>query len=285
MTKKNSYFENEWLDIREPVDARSRSSRLADAAGDWLARYAPNPVPILDLGAGSGANLRYLAPRWAMPQCWTLIDHDAELLSRAAGNTTHHAPDASIEVTTRTSDLTDALGDLPAGGLVTAAALFDLVTADWVETLSRACRTADCAVLFALSVDDQVRVIDNASSSPDMAAVTRDRDVLARVAAHQKSDKGMGRALGPEAPAKLRESLTAAGYHVFSAVTPWRIDSDDAALGSAAINEWAAAATAEAPATRAENETWAAHRRADLTAGRCTLEIGHQDVLGLPIEQ
>lgn len=281
MAKKDSFFEHNWLSLREPVDACSRSLRLAGAAGDWLARYAPHPVSILDLGAGSGANMRYLAPCWPMPQRWTLLDHDAELLSRHAMN---KAPDTSIEITTRTSDLTDAFNRLPERGLVTAAALFDLVTAEWADALGRACRTANCAVLFALSVDGRICITDNATPSPDSTIASRDEDVLARVFAHQKGDKGMGCALGAEAPAKLRESLATAGYHVFSAVTPWRIDSNNALLGNALIDGWATAATAQAPTTHAENEAWAERRRADLSAGRCTLEIGHQDLLGLPIE-
>jgi cyclopropane fatty-acyl-phospholipid synthase-like methyltransferase len=49
-----------WLRLREPADADARSVALARA----VARHAGahDPVRVLDLACGTGANLRYLAP-------------------------------------------------------------------------------------------------------------------------------------------------------------------------------------------------------------------------------
>jgi hypothetical protein len=73
-----SGFEPRWLELREPADARAR----AEGAIDTLlrARAGVGPLGILDLGAGTGANLRYLAPRLGGRQQWLLLDRDRRLL-------------------------------------------------------------------------------------------------------------------------------------------------------------------------------------------------------------
>ena len=74
-------FAPDWLALREPVDHRSRAQTLlpllqtAWSANGW--------TRILDLGSGTGSNIRYQGPRLIGPQEWTLLDHDAELLAQA----------------------------------------------------------------------------------------------------------------------------------------------------------------------------------------------------------
>ncbi|MBS3744804.1 MAG: class I SAM-dependent methyltransferase, partial [Wenzhouxiangellaceae bacterium] len=76
-------FEADWLSLREAADAAARDPDLVGRASAWLADR-PRPLAITDLGAGSGANPRFLAPRLPGPQRWRLVDHDAGLLARAA---------------------------------------------------------------------------------------------------------------------------------------------------------------------------------------------------------
>ena len=55
-----SAFPADWLDLREPVDHRSRNQALAQA----LARHFDGwrPLTVVDLGCGTGSNLRATAP-------------------------------------------------------------------------------------------------------------------------------------------------------------------------------------------------------------------------------
>ena len=72
-----SAFSAEWLAMREPVDARSRSAALVRR----LRNDAPRSTRrIVDLATGTGANLRYLAPRLGGDQDWLLVDNDGALL-------------------------------------------------------------------------------------------------------------------------------------------------------------------------------------------------------------
>ena len=58
-----SDFSAGWLALREPADRAARSSRLARAIADVLADIAE--LRVLDLAAGTGANMRYLSEQLA----------------------------------------------------------------------------------------------------------------------------------------------------------------------------------------------------------------------------
>ncbi len=78
-----SDFSPEWLDLRETADVRARSSDVADAVA---ARFAlRDELRVLDLGSGTGANLRAIASLLPTRQTWKLVDHDPALLARAKG--------------------------------------------------------------------------------------------------------------------------------------------------------------------------------------------------------
>src|SRR5947209_11926119 len=84
-----------WLALRAPADSAARSAALTQAI---VAALPPDrPVRILDLGSGTGSNVRYLSPRLPGPQHWLLVDRDPELLSEATG----HSADCEIEVLSR----------------------------------------------------------------------------------------------------------------------------------------------------------------------------------------
>jgi hypothetical protein len=72
-------FDGDWLDLREPHDAAARNMELAEL----LAASLPARPRILDLGAGTGSLLRWLGHFIGRAQSWTLVDSDAELISRA----------------------------------------------------------------------------------------------------------------------------------------------------------------------------------------------------------
>src|SRR5437899_1031226 len=68
-----------WLALREPADVAARSALLTREVVDAIGRH--HPLSILDLGAGTGSNLRYLAGRLPAPQRWLLVDRDPTLLA------------------------------------------------------------------------------------------------------------------------------------------------------------------------------------------------------------
>jgi hypothetical protein len=256
-----SDFTADWLDLREPIDAASRSMRLTRDVAAILPRY--RAIDILDLGAGTGANVRYLAGKLPLPQRWMLVDRDERLLSRA-----------SKAWASRCLDLKHAVLDaslFSGRALVTASALLDLASEAWLQALVARCREAGAAVLFALTYDGRM----------DFApAELEDEAMCELVNQHQRTDKGLGPAEGPAAVARASELFTAAGYYVEREASDWELTPESHELQRQLIAGWADAAVATAPDQSAAVADWRARRIAHVDAGRSQLIVGHKDLAG-----
>src|SRR5262249_24266661 len=90
-----SAFSAAWLDLREPVDHRSRDPALAEQLGHYLTGAGPSTVD--DLGCGTGSNLRATAPLLGPEQHWTLVDQDQVLLDTAVARLSAWADRAARE--------------------------------------------------------------------------------------------------------------------------------------------------------------------------------------------
>jgi hypothetical protein len=263
-------FSADWLALREPSDARARSAALTAAVLDRLAGVTE--LRILDLAAGTGANVRYLAGCLTgdrRSRYWLLADNDAALLARAP---MHIGPYDRVE--TRLVDLAgafDPAADNLCDGrdLVTASALLDLVSERWLQALARRCRDARAAVLFALTYDGGVRC------SPEESDDETVRELVNR---HQRIDKGFGPALGPEASELASSAFAALGYEVQRARSDWRLAADVPELQSRLIDGWAEAAETIAPERAARFRDWRARRLAHVAAGQSRLTVGHEEL-------
>ena len=282
-------FDPAWLALREPVDHRSRAAAAASLLAAAWGRHGWSRV--VDLGSGTGSNLRYLAPRLPGVQHWTLVDRDADLLGRAS------APEGVERLTCLTVDLADSLAAIADCGaqVVTGSALLDLVSRTWLERLIDRCREAGRAAYFALTYDGSVQW-HAAADDPRADDDPDDGPVRRAVNAHQRRDKGFGPALGPMAGLTAETAFRGAGYRVWSMRSPWRLGPQDAPLARALVDGWEAAAveTAEGEAGRnpsgsvptgpdpAAIRSWAGRRRATIDSGRFGLTVGHLDLLALP---
>jgi SAM-dependent methyltransferase len=248
-------FSADWLALRDPADRAARDGVLArQAAG--AAGAAP---VIVDLGCGTGATWRALAPLLPKGARWRFVDNDPALLAIASA-----AAGDGAEVVE--ADLGD-LDTLPLQGatLVTASALLDLMPEDWLTAL--ACKLT-VPFYAALSYDGQMHWSEE---DPRDAAVT------AAFNRHQRTDKGLGPALGPDAADRATAILREAGFEVLTAESPWQLGPDMAPL-QRELTDGIAQAAAEAGA--AEALSWGHDRHA--AADRTGCRIGHLDLLALP---
>lgn len=272
-------FSADWLRQREPFDraARDEAARGLHLAARLraMAPAAGTPWRVIDLGCGTGANQRWLAPRLGGAQQWLVVDHDAALLRRWPSGLC--GPGFEVSIVSRQMDLARHLATLPwhAAHLVTASALLDLVSADWLQRLVSHAAAARAAMLFTLNVDGRH---DWEPGDPLDSTVGR------LFAQHQRRDKGFGPALGAAAVSALRRALQRSGYRVFSAASDWRIHSLESApagaLQHALIDGIAQAACEQAPASLAALEAWRQRRHAQAASG--SLRVGHVDLLALP---
>jgi hypothetical protein len=248
-------FAADWLALRAPADDRARDAGLVAALADWA---GGRPIDVVDLGAGSGATMKALHA--ALPGArWRLIDDDPALLALAATAGAR----LGLSVETRRIDLARELSAAlaPPPALVTASAFFDLAGAAWIERFADAAAGAGAAVYAALTYDGR-----EAWSPPH----PEDAAVHARFLTDMRRDKGLGPALGAEAGPFLAGALSARGYRVATADTPWRLEAPRDAAMIAALADGCADAGDASPG-------WRAARRAAERA-----EIGHLDVLALP---
>ena len=265
-----SAFTADWLELRAPADTTARSRQLTDALINLCT--SKNSLRIVDLCAGSGANMRYLAPRFRQKQHWLLLDNDRTLLARAVSSPGD--PDL-ISCESQCCDLARTLDRLDLSGvdIVTASATMDLVSADWFDRLAERCLGARSVLLFVLSYDG--RIIFDPVDSLDTAV----RDLFNR---HQVTDKGFGPALGPTAPRYMVDRLQALGYRVETATSDWCLGEDQAGLQDAVIAGYADAASENAPEESSEIGDWRRRRLTALAAGRARLVVGHVDLLAYP---
>src|SRR5215207_3572283 len=194
----------EWLLLREPADAAARSAELTERLG----RHVPaaGRLVIHDLGGGSGAMGRWLAPRLPGPQHWVVHDRDAHLLELAVADA--RGP-ASVTVEGRRSDITCLTpGDLAGAGLITASALLDLLTADELVRMLHAC--TGLPMLLALTVVGRVTL---------RPAHALDEPIGAAFDAHQRR----GGLLGPDAVAAAVHALRGTGAELDMRPSPWRL--------------------------------------------------------------
>lgn len=282
-------FDPAWLRLREPADARARDKGLALQ----LHRSRPAPWRIVDLGSGTGANGRWLAPRLGGSQDWRLIDGDERLLAHAAvrfgawarrrgsllrrmrnGAVSIDGPGFEAICRPKRLDLrADLRRTLTGAHLVTASALLDLVAEDWLAALVAACRERNAACLFALTYDG---TMNWSPAEPGDAAIVRWFN------AHQRRAKGFGPALGPTAGDRAIALLRQAGYRVSVAATPWRLTAGERDLQRALLDGIAAAAREQEPTAYADIDAWASRRGVWISKGLATATVGHLDILALP---
>ncbi|SMF11943.1 Methyltransferase domain-containing protein [Tistlia consotensis] len=259
-------FSADWLSLREPVDARSRDRGLRRLLATWVPERGG--LRVLDLGCGSGANLRALAPSLGIGQRWTAFDHDAALLERLPRRASGEG--WSAEVATQLGEL-DGF-DWPSADLVTASALLDLVSERWLERLIR--RHAGAAFHFALSVDGRIDLAPrHAADGPVFETFVRDL----------QRPKGLGPALGPTAPAVAERVLREAGLQVAGAASDWILDPEDGALVEAWLRGVAAADLVREEVEETALKDWLDSHLGDLRDGRLRLRVGHRDLLALPL--
>jgi SAM-dependent methyltransferase len=265
-----SGFSAGWLAMREPYDQAARNRVVLDAVATAFAD-AP-AAAVTDLGCGTGATLRAMAPRLPARQSWRLVDSDKALLDKVLLEGVATIP-AGVSVTTVVADLAGAiepaLGDCD---LVTTSALLDLVSAAWLDRLVDSLARLAHPFYAALSYDGAVVMLP---------ACRYDGEVIAAVNRHQRTDKGFGPALGPDAARTAPERLRAAGFTLVEGRSDWQFGADDRAIQKEMLAGWAGAAR-EIGVDPAIIEQWLGERRDHVTAGRSQMQVGHIDFFATP---
>lgn len=252
-------FSSEWLSLRAEADERARNRELAKR----LEQHFGNSkgLRVLDLGSGAGANMRLTSQLLGRDQHWILTDNDADLLGQI---------DAEDGVTFETHQVDlaremEAVLDGPFD-LITASAFFDLVGKSLIEEIVTATARTGAAFYTVLTYDGEEEWTP---------AHPADEAVHSAFLADQRSDKGLGAALGPEATSALAAAFAAKGYTTFQAKSDWDLSNSRDADLIAALADGTSDAIRDKVGSIA-NDWKQARRTAE------TVRIGHLDLLALP---
>jgi SAM-dependent methyltransferase len=277
-------FSAEWLALREPADHAALNPEVRAALS---AHFAGVPeVRVMDLGCGAGSNLRGTFAALPDRQFWTLVDYDPKLLAAARDRLGSWADAASADgdslklvkdgktlvVSFLQADLSG--GDLAAlfagQHLITAAALFDLVSVGRIEAVAAAIAAAGQTFMTVLTYDGHTRWTP---AHPADAAI---RDAFN---AHQRTDKGFGTAAGPGGTSALAKAFYNRGYRVLRGTSPWLVDDRYGPLRAKLDKGFAGAAMETGRVDASLAEAWIAAR---LVAKDAVSVIGHEDLLAVP---
>ena len=263
-------FSAAWLDLREPYDLRARNPAVLSALA---AAVADRPsIAIVDIACGTGATLRAISSRLPRWQSWRVVDNDLDLLARAAASESAARRDVAAVAIDIARDLEAALSE-PLD-LVTASALLDLVSANWLALLAREIARRGLWIYAALTYDGRI------AFEP---ADRFDDEIVSAVNRHQRLDKGFGPALGPTAALEALASFKALGYVVAEGKSDWTFGPPDCAIQVELIGGWAAAARESGDLATADIDGWLARRRELISAGRSSSSVGHVDFFARPI--
>lgn len=255
----------DWLAAREPLDARCRSAELAIR---FVEALAPETV-VVDLGCGTGANLRYLLRHLPAGQRWLAIDQDPRLLAIAASS----LPNARGRC--EPLDLATSLVSVPSGPgfAVSASAFLDLTSPEWLAEF--AVQLRETPVLIAMTT----------AGLPEFAPAEEEDAAIGRVLGqHQQSNHGFGAAAGMEASSCLAARLRDQGCRVTLAATDWQLATDQAADDAAMVERMVRgiARRVRAMSAAIPIDAWEARRLAQRLRGQLRLTVPHLDLLSLP---
>ena len=106
-----------------------------------------------------------------------------------------------------------------------------------------------------------------------------DAAVAELVNRHQRTDKGFGPALGPDAVPALRRLLADAPGELLVERSDWRLGPGDREIQSALLAGYAEAAASISPSLAAEIAAWRDRRARLVAEGASGLTVGHLDLL------
>ncbi|MCX2724247.1 class I SAM-dependent methyltransferase [Roseibium salinum] len=263
-----SGFSSQWLALREPLDLAARNG---DVEAAFLDRLPAGPVRILDLASGAGSTPAALDDKFRQRACWLLSDHDPDLLEVAGLRWREAAPG---RVALRQVDLASDLETLPFADVdaVTTSAFLDLVSEDFLRRLAGQLVKAGKPFLASLTYDGRAEFKPPAALDTDLCRALND---------DQRTDKGFGPALGPDAADRAIELFEAMGYRVVRGTSDWRTGPGSDGFLREFLSGWVRVGR-RAGLEEAALEAWWQDRQGQIAARRLSVTVGHIDFAAFP---
>ncbi|UXS05290.1 class I SAM-dependent methyltransferase [Agrobacterium tumefaciens] len=262
-----SGFDKNWLELREPADCAARAKPLLERVRQHL-NARPQPRLIMDIGCGTGSTYRTLSPLLPTYR-WKLVDYAPALLEEA-----HRRIGSNENIEFRCQDLNRFDETLLDGvTIVTASALFDLCSTDFSELFLERLASRQIGLYAALNYDGVMKW-----------SITHplDEQVVEDFNRHQRSDKGFGPALGPDATAYLSTLCKTSGFTVITADSAWRLGPSSAELQREFLAGLQRPILEIGNVDEASFKDWLDFRGLKIGMDGSLCIVGHTDFLALP---
>ncbi|MBO3761776.1 class I SAM-dependent methyltransferase [Ciceribacter sp. L1K22] len=261
-----SGFDKDWLALREPADHAARHAGLVGSLATHLAKRQTRSI--MDIGCGTGSTWRGLNSR--LPGIdWLLLDYDETLLKEASRRI-----GTDNRVRFRQHDLNDLDGlPLEGIGVMTASAVFDLCSEDFCRTVADRLAASGTGLYAALNYDGIMRWSVTHPLDEQMVGFFND---------HQRTDKGFGRALGPDATDCLVRVFKAKGFDVKVEDSPWVLDATFGDLQRELLKGLRQPILEISGTAEDRVDEWLAYRMDAITEPGSSSRVGHKDLLALP---
>lgn len=235
----DTHFATDWLHERYRFDVAARNPEVEAACLQYFAQQ--DAINIIDIGAGTGANVVYLAEKLPQSQQWALVELNPTLLKYARARLTTWAIAKGYSVTETGNSLRlkreskhialhfikgsflelPKLLQLKDYHLVTASAVFDLLSKEMLQTLVQTFHKNRLAFLTTLNYESM-------SYLPTDAA---DEYWIDLYEAHMQRQQAFGQALGPNCGTYLETCFaTLSNEQLLRAPSRWQIEPTDTAM-------------------------------------------------------
>lgn len=273
----------EWLVLRYPLDVAARSQVLEAEA---LVRLPlTRELRILDLGAGTGANLVYYAPRLISGALWWLVDRDTVLLRALPPFRERVGADSRNsschEIHVLPGDFLDPNHPVyeMTFDLVLANAVVDLLSREQLDHLlelfERSWQRSPPLLLFTINLDLGLAFSPEPPGSFHWCRLYEQ---------HMERVQPFGRALGAHAATHMEAVLRARGYDLYDKPSPWCITEDNHHALGAMLYYFERSISELIGSNPRELDTfvgWLADMRARASQGRLRLHVPHRDFLAM----
>ena len=286
MSNDTAYY-IDWLAERYHFDAAARHAHLE---AEFLRTLPPkDTIMLVDAGAGTGANCRYLMQKITANQEWILIEQNPEFSEESLRSLRGHGSELGYETSLENNILTltspakkvrvkavqgslleiDELADLAATDAVVANAVFDLFTAEDFETFVG--KISPHQLLFYATM--------NYENMHFLPTHPQDEKMICLYHEHMLRPQAAGTALGPGCVVQMTDTLQQHRYKVTAGNSLWHIHSKHKKMMQYLLN-FMASAIAELPLSLKDTLLLGPWQKQKEEASALHLIIEHQDILG-----
>lgn len=290
----DTQFATDWLEERYRFDIAARNPSVEAACLQYFSNATD--IRIIDIGAGSGANFVYLADKFPQLQHWALVDLNPKLLNAARTRiktwgiakgykVSEHGDQLSLEKDDRRIEVHLVHGsmlklpktfNLSSYQLVTASAVFDLLTADMASQLLNTLHANRLALFATLNYQH-------------MEYFPREEDdqrFIEQYEQHMQRQQAFGRALGPACVPHIQQVFRELPTGSFQmGPSRWQIEPSDHDMHLHLLH-FIEKSLAELPANQKAPQAlqeWLGCKRELLHARRLRLTVEHQDCFTTPV--